>query len=117
MAARLLITLLALSSGCAPSGGAALPRAVHAVTEPTIEDASTFFATVTQVEIRDMQHPYLRWVVILKIDEVVSGASPGEHFWFAIHSPSREDIKVGERYKITAKKTGDGYEIVSRERR
>ncbi len=63
----------------------------------------------------DVSHPYLRYTVRLKVDQVVSGPSPGDGFWFAIHSPSQSDIKVGQSYKIVAEKQGDGYEIISRD--
>jgi len=76
----------------------------------------TFLGTVTSVDVGNLNHPYLRWVVTLKIDKVVSGPSPGEGFWFAIHSPSQEGVKVGQRYRITANKNGDGYDLVSRDR-
>jgi hypothetical protein len=76
----------------------------------------TFLGTVTSVDIGNLHHPYLRWVVTLTIDNVISGDSPGEGFWFAIHSPSLEAVKVGQRYRITAIKDRDGFELVSRQR-
>jgi hypothetical protein len=77
--------------------------------------ASTFLATVTRVEPGNVRDPYLKWTVTLTVDQVVSGPSPGTGFWFAIHSPSQDGVKVGDRYKITALKKGNGYEIISRE--
>ena len=62
-----------------------------------------------------MSHPNLKWIVTLKVNQVVSGPSPGAGFWFAIHSPSEEGVKVGNRYRITAVKKGNGYEIIARE--
>lgn len=82
----------------------------------TNKNESTFIGTVTGVDIGNVRHPYLRWLVTLKIDQVVSGPSPGEGFWFAIHSPSQEGLKVGQRYRISARKTKDGYELMSRAR-
>jgi hypothetical protein len=78
--------------------------------------AVTFLGTVTDVDIRNLHHPSLRWVVNLKVDKVESGSYPGTDFWFAIHSPSQEGVKVGQQYRITAHKSGDGYTVFSRER-
>jgi hypothetical protein len=91
-----------------------------AVQKPATSDlandaAVTFLGTVTSVDIRNLHHPSLRWVVNLKIDKVESGSYPGTDFWFAIHSPSQEGVKVGQRYRITAHKSGDGYTVFSRE--
>ena len=44
---------------------------------------------------------------------MVSGSIITGDFWFLIHSPSQEHIEVGQRYKMTVEKTGDGYDIVS----
>jgi hypothetical protein len=93
--------------GCVPAGNSGLGT-------PTGE--TTFLGTVTSVDIGDTDHPYLKWVVTLKIDRIDSGPSPGESFRYAIHSPSQEGIKVGQRYRISAKQVGDGYELLSRGR-
>ena len=74
---------------------------------------TTFHGTVTSIDIGNTKHPYLKWVVTLAIDKVDSGPSPGKSFWFAIHSPSQEHVKVGQRYRIMATKNGDGYEVIS----
>jgi hypothetical protein len=80
-------------------------------------DDVTFTGTVTSVEIANLEHPYLKWVVTLAVDEVRSGASPGKSLWFAIHSPTLEGAEVGGRYLITAKKnTGGGYDVISHDR-
>jgi hypothetical protein len=77
--------------------------------------AVTFLGTVTDVDIRNLHHPSLWWVVNLKIEKVESGSYPGTDFWFAIHSPSQENVKVGQRYRIIAYKSGEGYTVFSRE--
>ncbi len=66
-------------------------------TAPENEGESTFLATVTRVEINDVHHPYLNWVVVLGVDKLTLGPPVGEGFWFAIHSPSQEGVKVGQR--------------------
>jgi hypothetical protein len=118
MKRHLLIGLTAMLSGCMPSGGTtSIPVAGRAgATAPANPGESTFLATVTRVEIGDVHHPYLRWVVVLKVDRLISGSPVGDGFWFAIHSPSQEGVKVGQRYQIVARKKGDGYDIVSRTR-
>jgi hypothetical protein len=75
-----------------------------------------FLGTVTGVDIWNVHHPYLRYIITLKVDEVLSGPSPGDSFWFAIHSPSLEGLKVGRRVGIRARKTAEGYDILSRSR-
>ena len=109
MKLRLIMTLAVLASGCGPSGSA------KSAPTPPIPRASTFLATVTSVEPDNPSHPYLKWTVTLTVDKVVSSPSPGAGFWFAIHSPSQDHVRVGNRFKITAVKKGDGYEILSRE--
>jgi hypothetical protein len=69
------------------------------------EGEATFIATVTSINLLPKSDPYFRFVVNLKIDKVVSGPSPGNDFWFAIHSPSQERVNEGQQYRITAKKT------------
>ncbi len=118
MKRRLLIGLAAMLSGCMPTGGASpIPVTGRAeTTAPANLGESTFLATVTRVEIGDVHHPYLNWVVVLRVNKLTSGPPVGEGFWFAIHSPSQEGVKVGQRYKIVARKIDGGYEIVSRDR-
>lgn len=118
MKRRLLIGLAAMLSGCMPTGGAS-PISVTRRAETTAQaklGESTFLATVTRVDIGDVHHTHLRWVVVLKVDKLISGPAVGEGFWFAIHSPSQEGVKVGQRYKVVARKMDGGYEIVSRDR-
>jgi hypothetical protein len=101
--------IVAQVSGCGPSGAA--PSALA----PPISGASTFLATVTRIEPGDLRDPSLKCTVTLTVDQVISGPSPGTAFWFAIHSPSQDGVKIGRRYKITALKKDNGFEIISRE--
>ncbi len=80
------------------------------------EGESTFIGTVTSIGMLAEYHPYLKFAVNLKIDTVESGPSPGNGFWFAIHSPSMERVKEGQRYRIVANKGVDGWTLVSRKR-
>jgi hypothetical protein len=82
---------------------------------PTNSNESTFLGTVTSIDIGNTKHPYLKWVVTLSIDKVDSGPSPGTGFWFAIHSPSQEGVKVGQRYRLTVRKNDNGYELIPRD--
>lgn len=119
-----LVLMIALA-GCVPGcdGGlgatTTLPAAAvrkPAVSAPALAEETTFVGTVTSVDIGKTQHPHLKWVVTLAVDWVDSGPSPGESFWFAIHSPSQEGVKVGQRYRITARKKGDGYDLIAHNR-
>jgi hypothetical protein len=120
----MLVALAASTLGCGPHDNegprapAVHPVAVQKPADSVVENEGevTFLGTVTSVDIGNLHHPHLRWVVNLKIDKVVSGPSPGEGFWFAIHSPTLDGVKVGQRYRITANKGRDGYTVVSRER-
>jgi hypothetical protein len=119
-----MAVLAASTLGCAPSdneGFRTFEAHPVAAQKPAASAGAkagevTFLGTVTSVDIGNLHHPYLRWVVNLKIDKVISGPSPGEGFWFAIHSPSQEGIKAGQRYRITAKQNRDGYTLVLRQR-
>jgi hypothetical protein len=90
------------------------PTSTRAEAAPKAGDRTTFSGTITGIDIGDVRHPYLRWVVTVRVDEVLSGHRPGDSFWFAIHSPSQEGLKVGRRLVIRARKTSDGYEVESR---
>jgi hypothetical protein len=105
------IVVAASLSGCSRPAGVAKPTAA-----PASADVSTFVGTVTGVDPGNTDHPYLKWVVTLTIDEVLSGPPPGLSFWFAIHSPSQEGVKVGQRYRIAAKKNVDGFDVISHDR-
>jgi hypothetical protein len=78
-------------------------------------DETTFLGTVTSVDPSNTDHPYLKWAVTLSVDKVESGPSPGKGFWFAIHSPSQDGVKVGQRYRLTVRKNGNGYKLISRD--
>lgn len=125
MKAHFPLILGAALSGCLPAcekaPAAQTKRSVENIPKPgqaglVVENESTFIGKVSRVEIGNLRHPYMRWVVVLKVDKVISGPSPGDGFWFAIHSPSQEGIKVGQRQRIRARKMADGYEIISRMR-
>jgi hypothetical protein len=121
---RIMATLAAMTSDCVSRdnevrrASGAYPADVQKPADSVVANACdvTFLGTVTNVDIGNLHHPYLRWVVNLKIDKVVSGPSPGEGFWLAIYSPSVEGIEVGQRYRITANKSRDRYTLVSSQR-
>jgi hypothetical protein len=130
MKLRIRTVIAASLWSCGPSGCGApsTPAPIGsrpALTAPANAGESTFLATVSRVDMNNLQHPYLWWVVTLKIDQAVSGPSISGDFSFPIHSPSQDGIKVGQRYKMTVRKNGDGvrssrtngdgYDIVSRE--
>jgi hypothetical protein len=111
--------LLASGAACdsrraAPAVRSAPALQRPAAASPKVGDDTDFLGTVTGIDIGDVRHPYLRWNVTVKIDEVLSGHRPGDSFWFAIHSPSQENIKVGQRLRIRARKTAEGYVVESR---
>ena len=88
------------------------PANLSAIAVPANAVDSTFLGTVTSVDPNNTDHPFLKWVVTLSIDKVDSGPSPGKSFWFAIHSPSQEGVKVGQRYRMMVRKNGGGYELI-----
>ncbi len=106
MKLRHFVILAFLSTGCGPSGCAG---SAPISTDP---GALTFVGTVTSIEPSALHQRNLSWKVILRVDEVISGRSPGPAFWFAIHSPSQEDVQVGYRYRIRADQKGDEYELI-----
>ncbi len=97
---------------------AARPVAIQKPADSTgpAEGEATFIGTVRSIDLLPKRDPYFRFAVNLKIDRVVSGPSPGNGFWFAIHSPSQSRVKEGQRYRITANKSVDGWTIISRTR-
>jgi hypothetical protein len=114
-----LVFLVALAGGAACNSRPAAPPAGRAPAvqrpeaSPKVGDDTDFFGTITSIDIGNVRHPFLRWNVTVKIDEILSGHRPGDSFWFAIHSPSQEGFKVGQRVRIRATKTADGYSVRS----
>jgi hypothetical protein len=64
----------------------------------------------TVIELRPMRgkHPHQKWLVVLRIESVVSGAFSGDTFSFNIHSPVKSRISTGGRYLLHATKTTTG---------
>jgi len=73
-------------------------------------DEAVFLGTVTRIDnLGHIPDPFLRYVVTLKIDKVTQGSLPMETFQLAIHSPSREGVELGQRYRISVRRSGAGY--------
>src|SRR5262245_33360251 len=68
-----------------------------------------FIGKVTSIEARHSGNDRRPWVVSTNVEKVLSGDFSGPTFAFAIHSPARAGLKVGESYTIPARWTGDGY--------
>jgi hypothetical protein len=107
---RLSLALSAvLAGGAACDSRPAAPAARPPPGSSEAGDLTVFLGTITDIDPSNTRHPFLKWAVIVRVDEVVSGPRPGDKFWFAIHSPSQEGLEVGQRVRIRARKTAEGF--------
>jgi hypothetical protein len=90
--------------------------ALNRAAAPKVGDRTTFSGTITGIEIGNVRHPHLLWIVSMKVDEVLSGHRPADPFRFAVHSPSQENLKVGRRVTIRARREADRYVVESHSR-
>ena len=90
-----------------PTSGSQSPREPPSANPDEVE----LVATVTSIEPNPAPRRLLRWVVTLSVDNVIGGSFPMKTFQIAIHSPSDERVEVGHQYRITARKSNDGYDI------
>jgi hypothetical protein len=73
-------------------------------------DETVFLGTVARIDnLGHTPDPFLRYVVTLKMDKVIRGRLPMDTFQLAIHSPSREGVELGHRYRISVRRSGAGY--------
>jgi len=70
-----------------------------------------FKGTVTKIAVANTGDPLREWVVTTRVDRVVCGSFSGSTFQFAIHSPTRSRIEVGQQYRIVATRVPQGYEV------
>jgi hypothetical protein len=98
-----------MAGGAACDGRPAAPAARPAPESAEAGELTVFLGMITAIDPSNVRHPYLKWAVIVRVDEVVAGPRPGDAFWFAIHSPSEEGLKVGQRLRIRARKTAEGF--------
>jgi hypothetical protein len=87
----------------------AFASAQPAVSAESSKKDLLFVGTVTAIEFRDTGNPLRRWVVSTSVQKVLSGDFSKPTFTFAVHSPARAGLKVGQSYTIPARWTGDGY--------
>jgi hypothetical protein len=81
---------------------------VRVANEP---DETVFLGTVTRIDnMGDTPDPFLRYLVTLKIDNVIRGRLPMETFQLAIHSPSQEGVELGHQYRIPVRRSRAGYD-------
>ena len=88
------------------SGG--FDREQAAITVTTAKDL-VFIGTVTEIYPVSAARSLRNWAVVALIDKVVSGEFSGTTFTFAIHSPARAGLRVGQTYTIKATWTAAGY--------
>ena len=50
-----------------------------------------------------------RWQVTLRIEEVVAGRFDGDTLTFAVHSPVKSGLAVGQHRTVRARRSADGY--------
>jgi hypothetical protein len=67
--------------------------------------------TVTEIHQRHAARSLKNWAVVVRIAKVVSGEFSGKTFTFAIHSPARAGLQVGQTYTIKATWTDKGYVV------
>jgi hypothetical protein len=79
-----------------------------AFTDTTAKDL-VFIGTVTEIYPVSAARSSRNWAVVAHIDKVVSGEFSGTTFTFAIHSPARAGLRVGQTYTIKATWTAAGY--------
>jgi len=79
-----------------------------AFTDTTARDL-VFIGTVTEIQPAPAAHSLRNWAVVAHIDKLVSGEFSGTTFTFAVHSPARAGLRVGQTYTIKARWTAEGY--------
>lgn len=52
-----------------------------------------------------------RWQVTLRIEEVVEGRFEGATLTFAVHSPVKSGLAVGQHRTVRAQRSADGYVV------
>lgn len=67
--------------------------------------------TVREIHSQSTARSRKNWIVVVDVDRVVSGEFSGATFSFAIHSPARAGLQVGQSYTIKATSTGAGYVV------
>ena len=86
-----------------------------AILPVTNEPADTvFLGTVTRIDIGRKSDPFVRWAVTLKIDKVIQGSLPMRTFQLAINSPSQEGVELRQQYRLSVRRSADGYAYCGR---
>lgn len=67
--------------------------------------------TVKEIQPRSRARSRKNWLVVIKVDQVVSGQFSGTKFAFAVHSPANAGLQVGRSYTVKATRTASGYEV------
>ena len=52
-----------------------------------------------------------RWLVRLAVERVIAGEFSGSAFEFAVHSPAKSGLALGQTIRLIAKKTAQGYTV------
>jgi hypothetical protein len=87
---------------------------VTAALAATLGKKLVLTGTVTSIfQIEDQVPLVLHWCVTIRVEKVKVGKYEKPGFTFAIHSPARAGLQVGNRYTIEA--TWDGHEYIVKE--
>jgi hypothetical protein len=81
-----------------------------ALTDTTARDL-VFIGTVTEIRPASAARSLRNWAVVAHVDKLVAGEFSGTTFTFAIHSPARAGLRVGQAYTIKARWTAEGYVV------
>lgn len=65
--------------------------------------------TVREIHSRSGACSLKNWIVVVDVARIVSGEFSGTTFSFAIHSPARAGLQVGQSYTVKATWIGAGY--------
>ena len=97
------LVVISLSSGCVSEGR---KTGVFA-REPDL----VFSGTVADIRPAPLDQSLTSWAVTFRVEEVITGEYDEDYFSFLLHSPDRDFLKTGKRYRVEALKMRNGYLI------
>ena len=75
------------------------------------KDKLVFMGTMLKAENSPLHQSRKNWIVIFRVDKVISGKFTGKQFSFRIHSPSKSGLEKGKQYKVEAELIEEGYNV------
>ena len=97
------LLVISLFSGCVSDGR----KSGVFTREPDL----IFSGTVADIRPAPLDQSLTSWAVTFRVKEVITGEYDEEYFSFLLHSPDRDFLKIGKRYRVEALKMRNGYLI------